>query len=58
MLESEGTVAAKGIDFGCMTDQANDGDDDIESNKGEPETFENLKDNNNSEEDDKYELVT
>ena len=35
-----------------------DDDNDIDSNDGEPETFQNLDDNDDSEEDDEYELVT
>ena len=35
-----------------------DDDDDIDSKEGEPETFENLEDNDNSEEDAEYELVS
>ena len=41
---------------GEQEDLGNDDDDDIDSNQGEPETFENLEDNNNSEEE--YELLT
>ena len=41
---------------GEQEDLGDDEDDDIDSNEGEPETFENLEDNNNSEEE--YELLT
>ena len=38
-------------------DLGDDDDDGIDSDEGEPETFENLQDDDNSEEDNEYELV-